>query len=103
MKKAISSDNDKTQEEWDALCNRCGQCCFEKRRMPNGSLRITTAPCRHFDIIDRSCRIYHNRFSIEKECIKLTPDRVKILSWLPDDCAYVQTFRHQKRPLRPKP
>jgi len=83
-------------DEWESLCKRCGQCCFEKKRGRDGSLRKTSVPCRHLDIVERTCRIYEKRFEIDRDCIKLTPEKVRILSWLPEDCAYVRFIRKER-------
>jgi len=77
-----------TEEEWEAICQGCGACCFEKKIDLRGIVHTTAIPCRHFDIHDRSCRIYPQRLQAEEDCIKLTPDNISNLSWLPAVCAY---------------
>ena len=75
--------------DWEALCRRCGQCCFEKTVDRHGRVTTTLIACRHLDIIDRTCRVYNKRFSVGEGCLKLTPEVVRDAFWLPADCAYV--------------
>lgn len=72
--------------EWEALCDGCGQCCFESHWTERG-WNHTSIPCRYLDDFDRSCKVYSNRFQAEKECIKVTPS-VVLLGGLPETCAY---------------
>lgn len=78
-----------TGDAWESLCRGCGLCCFEKIEDESGTIFYTQTPCRYLDVITRECRIYENRFTINPECIKLTPELVPTLHWLPRDCGYV--------------
>ncbi|RNC71404.1 MAG: YcgN family cysteine cluster protein [Desulfuromonadales bacterium] len=73
---------------WEALCEQCGLCCFEKIEDENGTVFFTATPCRYLDVVTRQCVIYDRRFDINPECIKLTEDLVRELHWLHDGCAY---------------
>lgn len=75
-------------ENWDALCRRCGLCCFEKTVDHRGRFRTTRTPCRHLDIVSRECRVYAKRFEVGEGCVQLTPELVARADWLPDTCAY---------------
>lgn len=77
-----------TSEQWEALCKQCGECCFEKKIDRRGRIITTCVPCRFLDIHTRHCRVYHQRFDLEEDCIKLSPDNIATLEWLPQDCAY---------------
>ena len=82
-----------TQEgdaEWESLCRRCGECCFEKWVEGDGTVHPTTIACRHLDIHSRECRVYHKRFEVGEGCMLLTPEVVASVRWLPDECGYVQ-------------
>jgi uncharacterized cysteine cluster protein YcgN (CxxCxxCC family) len=86
---------DQTTEEkeatgWENLCHRCGLCCFEKAIDGKGRIIETQVPCRQLDIHTRECRVYEHRQQIEYDCIKLTPEKVANLKWLPESCAYRQ-------------
>ena len=82
---------DKTPEEsqWDSLCNQCGRCCFEKLEDARGKIIYTQTACRYLDVISRRCKIFERRFEINPHCVKLTPELVPLLRWLPADCGYV--------------
>jgi len=86
--------------EWEARCRGCGSCCFEKNEDERGTIFYTQTPCRYLDVVTRHCRIYDNRFAINPECVKLTPDLVPTLRWLPRDCGYVVP-RHDDLPPLP--
>jgi hypothetical protein len=79
-----------TDQEWEILCRGCGECCFEKIEDERGAIFYTMKACRYLDVVTRQCRIYDNRFVINPECVKLTPDLVPTLRWLPRDCGYVK-------------
>lgn len=79
--------------EWEALCRRCGLCCFEKKIDACGRIVTTKVPCQHLDIISRECRVYQKRLSMREGCIKLTPEVVAGADWLPELCAYRQKIR----------
>ena len=74
--------------EWEDICRRCGQCCFEKWLDERGRVIVTTESCRYLDIVDRTCKVYHKRFDVGEGCVRLTPEVVAAADWLPDDCAY---------------
>lgn len=76
------------ETDWDSLCKQCGRCCFEKIEDDRGNILYTQTACRFLDIISRECKIFERRFEINPSCIKLTPELVQTLHWLPRDCGY---------------
>lgn len=86
-------------EEWESLCRGCGNCCFEKIENDNGTIFYLLSACRYLDVVTRQCRIYENRFVINPECVKLTPELVPTLRWLPRDCGYVAQLPPDEPPL----
>jgi len=76
--------------DWEQLCRRCGECCFEKWVEEDGTVHPTRIACRHLDIVSRHCRVYHKRFDVGEGCLQLTPSVVAGLRWLPDHCGYRQ-------------
>lgn len=76
--------------EWENLCHRCGECCFEKWVDDTGNIHPTAIPCRFLDIITRECKVYHKRFEVGEGCVKLTPQVVETVQWLPEGCAYLR-------------
>ncbi|MGD0584481.1 MAG: hypothetical protein ABSA86_01720 [Oryzomonas sp.] len=86
MTDAFESDN-----QWDGLCKRCGLCCFEKLEDERGTIFYTQTPCRYLDVTTRLCKVFERRFEINPSCMKLTPELVSTLRWLPGDCGYRQS------------
>lgn len=78
--------------DWDSHCLQCGRCCFEKIENERGTIFYTQTACRFLDIISRECKIFERRFEINPNCIKLTPELVRTLRWLPPDCGYRRTI-----------
>ena len=73
---------------WEDICLRCGLCCFEKSVDKSGRFTTTRIPCQHLDIVSRECRVYHKRLEVGEGCVKLTPQVVNRVDWLPESCAY---------------
>lgn len=84
------------EQTWEALCEQCGLCCFEKIENENGTIFFTRTPCRYLDIVTRQCKIYARRFEINPECVKLTPESVRNLPWLHDKCGYMKALGLKK-------
>ena len=84
-----------TCEEWEAICNKCGKCFYEKVDLGCGEIRYTDEPCEHLDTKTGLCKIYENRHELEPDCISLTGELVRTLHWLPEGCAYVDYVRFQ--------
>ncbi len=74
--------------DWDSLCKQCGRCCFEKIEDDRGNILYTQTACRFLDVISRECKIFERRFEINPSCVKLTPQLVATLRWLPRNCGY---------------
>lgn len=78
-----------TGPEWESLCDGCGRCCLVKLEdEETGAIHATDIGCRLFDAATCRCRDYENRTARVPDCIGLTPDAVRSLSWLPPTCAY---------------
>lgn len=76
-------------EEWESLCDGCGKCCLAKlEEEDTGDIYWTSVSCRLFDPRTCRCSDYENRLATVADCIRLTPDKVRSLSWLPATCAY---------------
>ena len=86
-------DNDSADQGWDSRCRQCGRCCFEKFENERGAIFYTQTACRFLDVVTRRCKIYNRRFEINPSCVKLTPELVQTLRWLPGDCGYRRTSR----------
>ena len=78
-----------TPEEWEKLCDRCGRCCLVKlENEDTGEIYKTDIACKLFDAGSCSCAAYERRHAKVADCIKLTPERVRTIGWLPSTCAY---------------
>ena len=63
----------------------------------------TNVICRYYDIEKNICTIYDKRCELVPECLKLTPQNVDKLPWMPKVCAYRRLFddNYQQQNLKP--
>lgn len=84
--------------EWENLCDGCGLCCvirFEDE--DTGDVIPTRVHCKLFDPKACACSDYANRQAQVPDCIKLTPNNIERLAWMPKSCAYRRL--NEGRPL----
>lgn len=87
-----------TREEWEALCDGCGQCCLHKLEDEDtGEIAHTNVACKLLDTGTALCSNYRHRKAFVPDCLRLTPRLVAKVTWLPDSCAY--RLRADGRPL----
>ena len=80
---------DMSQAQWESLCDGCGKCCMAKLIDDDtDEIHFTTVACRLFDAGTCRCTDYANRQAKVADCVRLTPDNVREIAWLPDTCAY---------------
>ncbi|MEW6670150.1 MAG: YcgN family cysteine cluster protein [Thermodesulfobacteriota bacterium] len=85
----IKALHEMTGSEWESLCSGCGICCLHRfREGKSGKIRFTAVACRHLDLKTCRCRIYANRFRLERDCKKIYPENILKLTWLPKTCGY---------------
>jgi uncharacterized protein len=78
-----------TAAEWESLCDGCGQCCLIKLEDEDtGDIAVTRLACKLLNIGSCRCSNYESRQAHVGDCVKLTPQDVSNLSWLPETCAY---------------
>ena len=76
-------------EEWESLCDGCGQCCLIKLEDEDtGDIAVTKLACKLLDLGSCRCSNYANRQDHVSDCVKLTPDDIGRIEWLPETCAY---------------
>lgn len=80
-----------SDREWEALCNKCGKCCYEAREVDDRWVR-TGVPCRFLDVLDTTCGVYPHRFQAEAQCTRVTPG-VVLQGILPAECSYHDEVR----------
>ena len=77
-----------SREEWESLCDGCGQCCRVKLIDEDGTIEKTRLGCKLLDVGSCRCRNYPERHSLVDDCVALDPENVMSLAWMPDTCAY---------------
>ena len=78
--------NDK---EWESLCDGCGHCCLVKLEdEETRKVYKTSIACRLLDIETCRCKDYVHRLKRVPICLKLTPENISDIDWLPETCAY---------------
>ena len=81
--------NDLSHDEWESLCDGCGQCCLVKLEDEDtGELVHTRLACRLLNIGACRCSDYDHRHQRVSDCAQVTPRTVPLLTWLPASCAY---------------
>lgn len=88
-----------SQAEWESLCDRCAKCCLEKLEDEDtGEILYTNVACRLLDIETCRCSNYAERQRFVYSCVRLTPQKVAELPWLPSTCAYRLVYEGKDLP-----
>ncbi|MDR3464662.1 MAG: YcgN family cysteine cluster protein [Xanthobacteraceae bacterium] len=78
-----------SDSEWESLCDGCARCCLEKLEDEDtGKIYFTHVGCTLLDSTSCACKDYPNRSQKVPDCVRLTPENVRTLNWLPPSCAY---------------
>jgi uncharacterized cysteine cluster protein YcgN (CxxCxxCC family) len=78
-----------TEEQWEALCDGCAQCCLLKLEdEDDGRVAYTRVTCRLLDLDSCRCTHYDERHARVPDCIEFDAAAVAKLYWLPETCAY---------------
>ncbi len=76
-------------DEWESLCDGCARCCLVKlEEEDTAKIHFTDLGCRLLDAKTCRCLDYDHRQAKVHDCVKLTPEGARNLSWLPVTCAY---------------
>lgn len=78
-----------SEAEWESLCDGCGRCCLVKLEdEDSGEIHFTDVGCRLLDGESCRCRDYANRTAEVPDCVRLSPQNIAGLRWMPPTCAY---------------
>ncbi len=78
-----------SDSEWEALCDGCARCCLIKLEDEDtGQIVTSDVHCKLMNTNDCSCTQYLDRQKLVPDCIKLTPQNVREIKWMPVTCAY---------------
>lgn len=78
-----------TDDEWESLCDGCGLCCQHSIEDEDvGGFSLTNRACEFLCLDTHLCSDYANRFENQPDCVKVTPENVSDMGWLPYSCAY---------------
>ena len=65
------------------------RCCLEKLEDEDtGKIYFTHISCKLLDAGLCTCKDYPNRSDQVPDCVRLTPENVRTLNWLPPSCGY---------------
>lgn len=82
-----------SQSEWESLCDGCGLCCLVRfEDEDTGEILPTRVHCRLYDPKSCQCSNYENRKAFVPDCVKLTPESIENLLWMPKSCAYRRLY-----------
>lgn len=91
----LASLND---EQWEALCDGCGQCCLLKLQDDESDeIFATDVMCRYHERASGKCSVYSQRAIKKPDCFVIERGNLVHYSWLPKTCAY--RLRAEKKPL----
>src|SRR5215471_15535632 len=78
-----------SEAEWESLCDGCGRCCLVKlEEEETQNIYFTDVGCRLLDTGTCRCRDYRHRTERVDDCVRLTPQTIAEIRWLPPTCAY---------------
>lgn len=78
-----------TQEEWESICDGCGLCCqIRAEDVDTREIVLSNVACRFLCLNTHRCTDYANRQKNVPDCIKVTPENICEMHWLPVTCGY---------------
>ena len=78
-----------TTQEWESLCDGCGKCCTIKLQDEDtDEILFTDVVCHLLDTHSFRCSRYKDRAYLVPDCVKVTPDNIAALAFMPSTCAY---------------
>jgi len=78
-----------SDEEWESLCDGCGQCCLHKLvNDESGDVFYTRVACALLHPETGRCTRYADRLRKVEDCMDVRHMRSAELAWMPRSCAY---------------
>lgn len=78
-----------TPQEWESLCDGCGLCCqIRIQDIDTDEIALSNVACRYLCLESHQCSDYANRQANVPDCVRITPDNVYEMDWLPHSCGY---------------
>jgi len=75
--------------QWESLCDGCALCCLHKLEdEEDGTLYYTRVACAQLDLSSCRCRVYATRSQHEPDCVRLSPETLDQVYFMPPSCAY---------------
>ncbi len=88
-----------TATEWESICDGCGLCCqIRVEDADTGAIALSNVACRYLCLNSHRCTDYANRQRNVPDCIKVTPENVHEMTWLPHTCGYRLVAQNQPLP-----
>ncbi len=89
-----------TAQEWESLCDGCGQCCMIKLQdEANNRICTTAVVCDLLDLDTCRCTRYPQRIELVPDCVELNSKTVHDFTWLPESCGYRRVAAGQDLPM----
>ena len=67
-----------SRDEWESLCDGCGQCCLLKvEDEDTGKIFLTELACKLLDLRSCRCRDYGDRHASVPDCVVIDKDNVR--------------------------
>lgn len=87
------------EDEWERLCDGCGQCCLIKLQDDETEeIFATDVVCRFYNFEQACCGVYFERAVKKPDCFVIERENTEHYSWLPKTCAYRLRFENQPLP-----
>ncbi|MFI0398339.1 MAG: YcgN family cysteine cluster protein [Thiolinea sp.] len=88
-----------SNDEWESLCDHCAKCCLNKMEdEDDGTVYYTDIACNLLDGKTCRCSNYQERQILMPDCVRLTPQNLEGLYWMPPSCAYRLVYEGKDLP-----